>query len=94
MNRRRCRRKFVGGVQSFVPRFSFTNALLLIVICSSVFAYYAERVFEGKPKKAKKAFDQLDAAERKTLKKEARKCMSEYMERLERYLKSLSKSVS
>lgn len=59
--------------------------------CSSVKAYFIERVFEGKPKKAEKAFDKLEPAELKKVKREAKKCMSDYMKQLERYLKSLTK---
>lgn len=35
----------------------------------------------------------MDPAEQKKIRREAKKCMSEYMARLETYLKSLSKEV-
>lgn len=60
----------------------------------SIFNYYVERVYDGNPKKSKKAFDKLEPADRKSLKREFKKCMHEYMDRLEQYLSSLSKVVS
>lgn len=55
--------------------------------------YFAERVFEGKPKKADKAFEKLEPAEKKKLKKEYKRCRDTYMANLEVYLKSLTREV-
>lgn len=52
-----------------------------------------ERVYEGNPKKTRKVFEKLESTERKGIKREFKKCMNDYMQRLEKYLNSLSKEV-
>lgn len=61
---------------------------------SDLFKFYAQRVYVGKPKKAKKAFGKLEPEERKRIKGEFKRMMDDYLKKLEVYLSSLTKEVT
>lgn len=63
-------------------------------ICSTLFGYFVKFVYNGKAKRAKKAFAKVDRAERKAMKGEYRKSMNKYMAQLETYLSTLTKEVN
>lgn len=58
---------------------------------SDVFAYFAKYIHTGKPKKAQKAFEKLPKDERKRLKAEYNEKVEVYVDRLKRYLGTLSR---